>query len=713
MTVKLVDIHSLPICPSSSTIRSLPPSQQATILDHVSSTLQHAISLPDDKLSKLSCSDFIASYARDGATEALSTLIFSDGKRNSSRRSSVEKLIRKRVLALAQRLAALPQAGGLSLRILLDICVVYGPLNSSKVSSLLEVAVKSNPMLLQDIQDSATPSFSMLLLSSDSGLHALRKTIHCLKCLIQSSPPAVLDAFARNNEFALALAKCYDTRLSAIAAGYGGISLERADDTETTTMWVGCKVALIDCFHILLEHVLKGVRADPRGHAERAFDLVFALLHLPSTSAQTSVSQIPFLNRTLIADYQEAYSLSSTLATVLANSDDPRLDVLEMTLKSFESESATNGKIGALKVLLRSDGVAPGINYRGTGAAKGKTRATASPEPDADLDAAVSSVLDILPDHEPSYIRRLLALPQYSGNAEQVIAALLEGDAPTPSALGPEPEPRPKPSPAPIRAPAPIEAYSERRNVFSEMSIDPTSVNVGKRRGDADGVLQDRAFLDQMKADILRRAAELSESDEEDVAFDDDLDGALDGQVKVAGDGEESDEDRSDEAEPEEAQTPETICELAYIKDPKIFDRDANTRRSKARADLKAQTGWGDEQIEGWRVMLERNPKKDKILQKHEFSGNRRGAGSPAPDPSSGHQDGGGSRGGRGRGRGRGGRGGGGRGGGGGGSGGGGGGDARERAWKDKNKARQANHNRKRGHDRKMARGGAVPGPSS
>lgn len=53
--------------------------------------------------------------------------------------------------------------------------------------------------------------------------------------------------------------------------------------------------------------------------------------------------------------------------------------------------------------------------------------------------------------------------------------------------------------------------------------------------------------------------------------------------------------------------TPETILEMAYIDNPKLFDRDAATRRLKARADLKAKTGWVDEQIEGWRIMLERN----------------------------------------------------------------------------------------------------------
>ena len=62
--------------------------------------------------------------------------------------------------------------------------------------------------------------------------------------------------------------------------------------------------------------------------------------------------------------------------------------------------------------------------------------------------------------------------------------------------------------------------------------------------------------------------------------------------LRIAGDGEDSgDEDDDEEEEEEEAQTPETIVELAYLRDPKLLDRDAAMRRSKAWADLKAQTG--------------------------------------------------------------------------------------------------------------------------
>ena len=268
-------------------------------------------------------------------------------------------------------------------------------------------------------------------------------------------------------------------------------------------------------------------------------------------------------------------------------------------------------------------------------------------------------------------------------------------------------------------------------------------------------ILGDKAFIEEMKADILRRAEAISDDDEDEMndsygqsantdnkgkikvieIFDDD-DAGLVKNVRIVG-GEESDVDSDEEDEEEQTKSPEMILELAYLRDPKVFERDAVTRRSKARTNLKTQTGivdflyqpqsrhltkqllgWDDGQIEGWRVMLERNvsddpvslikqdlilfllriyyfqpAQKEKMLQKHAFSGNEKGLEVPS-GVSKGR--GRGSPGGRGRGA-RGGA--------------GIGGDAAgERVWKDKNKASRGNHNRKRGHDKKMARAG--PGPS-
>ncbi len=110
-------------------------------------------------------------------------------------------------------------------------------------------------------------------------------------------------------------------------------------------------------------------------------------------------------------------------------------------------------------------------------------------------------------------------------------------------------------------------------------------------------ILRDRTFIEQMKADILRRAEAISDDEDETsangdrgiVAFDEEAD--LE-RVKVGGDGEESGEDEDEDEEDIAPQplAPETILELAYIRDPKLFDRDAATKRSKARADLRSQT---------------------------------------------------------------------------------------------------------------------------
>ena len=122
-----------------------------------------------------------------------------------------------------------------------------------------------------------------------------------------------------------------------------------------------------------------------------------------------------------------------------------------------------------------------------------------------------------------------------------------------------------------------------------------------------ENILGDKAFIEEMKADILRRAEAISDDDEGEMnysygqgtnidnkgksklieIFDDD-DADIVNNVRVVGDGEESDVESDEE---EQAKSPEMILELAYLRDPKVFERDAVTRRSKARTDLKTQTG--------------------------------------------------------------------------------------------------------------------------
>jgi len=108
-----------------------------------------------------------------------------------------------------------------------------------------------------------------------------------------------------------------------------------------------------------------------------------------------------------------------------------------------------------------------------------------------------------------------------------------------------------------------------------------------------------------MKADILRRAEAILEQEDEDgdspdqpnerVVFspEDELEEAEALKINVIGDGEENDESDLDELDEEEESqsTPETILELAWLRDIKLFDRDAATRRSESRMQLRKDTG--------------------------------------------------------------------------------------------------------------------------
>jgi activating signal cointegrator complex subunit 2 len=144
-----------------------------------------------------------------------------------------------------------------------------------------------------------------------------------------------------------------------------------------------------------------------------------------------------------------------------------------------------------------------------------------------------------------------------------------------------------------------------------------------------------------MKADIIRRAEAISdlESEEEDhiddpthkagkgrtVAFEEELDEDVDTtggiRVKVLGDGGETsgveDEGEEDDAleegpgEEEKRSNPETILELAYIREPGLFERDAQTRRGKGRVELREATGgflfvfvFGLLDEMGWKLIL-------------------------------------------------------------------------------------------------------------
>jgi activating signal cointegrator complex subunit 2 len=289
--------------------------------------------------------------------------------------------------------------------------------------------------------------------------------------------------------------------------------------------------------------------------------------------------------------------------------------------------------------------------------------------------------------------------------------------------------------PTPPEIPSPIPTLATRKNVFdSDVDIAELSRSEGKgalRFGranpdlTADEVLADRSHHAANKAAILSALANFdSDDDERDDTYDvADVGGTVD--ATTAGTDAEAETDMRNRR----ADQVDMLLFRAYKSNPALFARDSATRRSQPRASLKRDTEMTDEAIEGWAVMLSRDPKRLARLEDR-LALDSGGGGSGAlnqpdlpstsyrkPRPVEGESDdegdssaSGAPRGGRGgrgggRGRGRGGRGRGGRpppsgeq------------GSAASRQKKEENKASRANHNRRQQRAKKIARGGGLPG---
>nr|XP_019047657.1 hypothetical protein I302_04273 [Kwoniella bestiolae CBS 10118]OCF26587.1 hypothetical protein I302_04273 [Kwoniella bestiolae CBS 10118] len=260
----------------------------------------------------------------------------------------------------------------------------------------------------------------------------------------------------------------------------------------------------------------------------------------------------------------------------------------------------------------------------------------------------------------------------------------------------------------------------ERRNIFDD-ELDMSRLKL--KDDDSSLPTLSNTIPDTLRESIMRLVENQAVEEEERrralrdanlLDDEDDLEEGDDGvvsKIRVAGGDDEEDEISEEDGisrEPSGTTTPSSgsapsdrqrldILRTAYISNPKVFERDGVTRRSNERKKLREITGWDDGQIEGWRIMLERDPHKDDILSAHAERMTRTRAHSPprqnANEGSSrgGHSSRGGGRGGN-RGGGRGGQGGGSRGGRGGG----------------KSSRGHSNAARTRGHDKKMSKMGAI-----
>ncbi|CAK7267077.1 hypothetical protein SEPCBS119000_002354 [Sporothrix epigloea] len=350
---------------------------------------------------------------------------------------------------------------------------------------------------------------------------------------------------------------------------------------------------------------------------------------------------------------------------------------------------------------------------------------SAHPEPAAgDLSpqkqSQISMVQDLFPHLETGYVAKLL--DEHNDDPEQLIAHLLEGNLPPdPEAVDRAENAADSPTNENQRAePASnvrLPLAHTRQNIFDgdeldRLSLQTSKLHFGKHASSktADDFLAESTSTTRKEAIWSALASFDADDDERDDTYDAaDVGGTVDGPLSGV--------DGADDLQAANEQTLFAAYQATSSESPGVFSRDAVTRRSAARLKLREKTGMTDEAIEGWAIMLARNPQQRRRLElqaqssalggeQNELARTAWRAGQddeddgPSSTPRGGFQ--GRGRGGRGRG---------------GGSGGGSRGgnvsgptgekdteQARKR--KEANKSSRANHNRRDQRARKMAKGG-------
>jgi activating signal cointegrator complex subunit 2 len=418
--------------------------------------------------------------------------------------------------------------------------------------------------------------------------------------------------------------------------------------------------------------------------------------HLYGLKNQAGGSEV-----SILADLVTNTSLLSKLRTTITGKNAERAQGLANTLSSLLSPSIARPKKS--RKVNKGKGKATADEF-GHGAVSSEQNV-----------GFISQIQDLFPDLGSAFIARLWN--EYHDDPEQVTARLLDDSLPDhlrsldrteelkyAKTNAQDEEQKKIDHLAPRSTPPP-----ERRNVFDDdefdrLEVDASRLHLGRKNAKltADAMLDDRSAAPAKSAIFAALAAFDSDDDERDDTYDEaDVGGTVD-DARPAGE-DSRDTDLGNQGENEEA------LFRAWRMDKAVFERSSDVRRSQARAALKSETGMQDEAIEGWAVMLGRDPRRLRRLEARfsAFSGAQPELertsyrDSEATEDSDNGAGGRGGRGGRGRGRGGRGRG---RGGRGGGNPAGPPSEGQTQAARQRKEARGSN--RRDGRARKMARAG-------
>ncbi|KAL1929340.1 hypothetical protein VTP01DRAFT_1478 [Rhizomucor pusillus] len=389
-----------------------------------------------------------------------------------------------------------------------------------------------------------------------------------------------------------------------------------------------------------------------------------------------------FVDAPLIMDWEVEFHVSDKLQqanNALFNGNDERIEFLKLSMEQVRDMNRGDEPVWKRKLAQHK---IPAQHAAATEAAAAGQVTESSQQPiqasssdqQFDIVSKISQIQDLFPDLGEGFIEACLAANDF--DTDMVVMQMLDNNLP-PSVAGLY-RSMPRQAVVEVQREETQSMLASRRNIFDndefdllsgKATVDHSKVHMGKKsRGNAETILDDKSFMSSEKQNMLQRIYNMYE-DEYDDTYDDINE--VSGPVELDA---MEDEDAVDIVKRSATNNTSDAVDREllqiYIDKPDIFKRSA--RKSSERAVLRQRMDMTDEQLEAWCIMLDRNPRKQQILEDFTlFDGKQQALFPERRAREQGQQKSGEP-------------------------------NTRQRAFRERHKARFANHNRKRGHDKKM-----------
>ncbi|KAF1799245.1 hypothetical protein V8B55DRAFT_1361949 [Mucor lusitanicus] len=624
------------------------------------------------------------------------------------------KLIRY-VFLIYCRLAAVNIAGTNPLLAADKLCsfaVVYGESNASEVRRIMaqlahEESVEKELLSVIGMLVDAAQSMPNLL-AAPASIEALDRAYVLVR---------VLDALFSATLFVDTIRSSFDTLDAVLIECYKGIipTLKTTVDSDSNAAPYAflVKKSLVSTFNSYADgHFFRplGYVSSVKDHQSleklseptdtSAIDLISNKLLEYIENSGLESSKNAFVDGPLILDWEVEYHVAEKLDKINKDAfggDEERLEFLQLSMEQVRDSNMGTGPWG--------DNLQPQQP-------PAKTHQNPAIYQNVERTSKISQIHDLFPDFGDGFIEA--CLDANNDDVEVVIMQLLEDSLPASvSGLDRKMERKPLPDAATTVSqlthlesesdavyleaearenPKEESVLKSRRNVydndefdiFNRRTVDTSKVYAGKKnKGDADALLDDKSFIQSEKKNVLQRVVDMYDDDYDDT-YDDINDAGVPSTMEN-GDGDAAvDVVRKKQEVVDPGIENESLLVHSFVDNAELFARNSTARKSTKRAELRKRTGMTDEQLEGWAIMFKRNPRKDRILDRYMlFDGNQAQVSEDVSQaqkqslkkenkrpPRS---------------------------------------ESKERAYKDKNKARFGNHNRKAQRDKKVAKAGPPP----